>query len=458
LKRGLHRTQDQTQAVRRGERREAIVAAAVEEFARWGYDGASTNRIAQTAQVAKGLIFRHFGSKEGLFSAALETACERLFPLEDEPLPADPFARLEEFLARRMARIAAYRVEAWFVARFRGHLRSALTPPARRIDEYYARLRSRLREGLDTGGLRSGVDPQAAAELLVLVAEGFERRELDLLAAAAAGGEAQSVVDGFTPEAMRNRVRTVTRLLRHGIYRPGARTSAQPVCIDTEPFLAALGRLAPVGGPADERRERILHAAQHLFAERGYEGTSAEAIAARAGVAKGLVFHYFGSKADLYLAAVADAAARLSAVFFAREDGPQPDLFQRLMNWTRRKALIFQEHPTLYGLVLTAFAQPPGAVQEAVRQYVTESARRGWELIMDGVDTTPFRPDIAPAQAVELVMMVTDTLADRLLVRLGSRPDKGLNLLPVITEQTAVYLALLRDGLAETCEPQPLRE
>ncbi|WP_017614508.1 TetR/AcrR family transcriptional regulator [Nocardiopsis salina] len=45
--------------------------------------------------------------------------------------------------------------------------------------------------------------------------------------------------------------------------------------------------------------ERLLRAATRLFAERGYEGTSVQAIVAAAGVTKGAMYHYFGSKDDL---------------------------------------------------------------------------------------------------------------------------------------------------------------
>lgn len=45
--------------------------------------------------------------------------------------------------------------------------------------------------------------------------------------------------------------------------------------------------------------ERLLGAATRLFAEHGYEGTSVQAIVAAAGVTKGAMYHYFGSKDDL---------------------------------------------------------------------------------------------------------------------------------------------------------------
>jgi len=48
----------------------------------------------------------------------------------------------------------------------------------------------------------------------------------------------------------------------------------------------------------------VLAAARECFAERGFEGTTIRAIASAAGVDPALVHHYFGSKEDLFVAAV----------------------------------------------------------------------------------------------------------------------------------------------------------
>ena len=68
-----------------------------------------------------------------------------------------------------------------------------------------------------------------------------------------------------------------------------------------------------------ETRDRIVAAARELFRERGFAATSAEQIAARAGVAKGTVFLHGGSKERLLLMAyeaevVETATAALAAV------------------------------------------------------------------------------------------------------------------------------------------------
>jgi AcrR family transcriptional regulator len=55
---------------------------------------------------------------------------------------------------------------------------------------------------------------------------------------------------------------------------------------------------------SDVRRREILAAARKLFSERGYSAVSTTELAAEAGVARGLINHYFGTKRDLYVEVV----------------------------------------------------------------------------------------------------------------------------------------------------------
>ena len=53
--------------------REALMTAAVAEFARKGFEGARVDEIAASAGVNKQLVYHYFGSKQGLYLAALES-------------------------------------------------------------------------------------------------------------------------------------------------------------------------------------------------------------------------------------------------------------------------------------------------------------------------------------------------------------------------------------------------
>lgn len=64
--------------------RAAILDAAIAEFTAKGLAGARMEAIAQAAGVAKGLAFHHFGSKDGLWAAALAEIYRRLRVGQDE--------------------------------------------------------------------------------------------------------------------------------------------------------------------------------------------------------------------------------------------------------------------------------------------------------------------------------------------------------------------------------------
>jgi AcrR family transcriptional regulator len=63
----------------------------------------------------------------------------------------------------------------------------------------------------------------------------------------------------------------------------------------------------------DERRAQLLALAKHAFAERTYDEVSIDDIARAAAISKGLLYHYFPTKRDLYVAGLREIAAELVA-------------------------------------------------------------------------------------------------------------------------------------------------
>lgn len=60
------------------EKKENILKAALDLFAQEGFKSTSTSKVATKAGVSEGLIFRHFGNKDGLLAAILEEGHDRL--------------------------------------------------------------------------------------------------------------------------------------------------------------------------------------------------------------------------------------------------------------------------------------------------------------------------------------------------------------------------------------------
>lgn len=72
---------------------------------------------------------------------------------------------------------------------------------------------------------------------------------------------------------------------------------------------------------AEERRRSVLAAAVTEFARAGYEGTSTEVIARRAGISQPYLFRLFGTKRELFLAAVARCFERVRTTFEKASEG-----------------------------------------------------------------------------------------------------------------------------------------
>ncbi|MFG3094784.1 TetR family transcriptional regulator [Streptomyces sp. NPDC048202] len=96
----------------------------------------------------------------------------------------------------------------------------------------------------------------------------------------------------------------------------------------TEPTPRRRGR--PPRAESGDTRDRILGAAREEFSERGYEKTSVRGIAKAAGVDSALVHHYFGTKEQVFEAAVSVAFAPALAAPDAIAEGPLDTVGERL--------------------------------------------------------------------------------------------------------------------------------
>ncbi|KAB2348372.1 TetR/AcrR family transcriptional regulator [Actinomadura rudentiformis] len=71
----------------------------------------------------------------------------------------------------------------------------------------------------------------------------------------------------------------------------------------------------------DERRDELIEAALELFSTKSPEDVSIDDVAAAAGASRALVYHYFGGKYELYLAALGSAAKQLSVLLEPPTEG-----------------------------------------------------------------------------------------------------------------------------------------
>jgi AcrR family transcriptional regulator len=149
------------------ERSRAIIEATLDVFAREGCSGATTRQIAHAAGVSEALVFRHFPTKESLYSAILLSRIEeseRVLPLDGslESLDDEAF-----FLRVAAATLKRVETDQTFLRLF---LHSALEGHELfrefykvRVERLLSAIEGRVREIQRRRGGRQGLDPALAA-------------------------------------------------------------------------------------------------------------------------------------------------------------------------------------------------------------------------------------------------------------------------------------------------------
>jgi len=194
-------------------------------------------------------------------------------------------------------------------------------------------------------------------------------------------------------------------------------------------------------------RARILDAALVEFSAHGYRVGSTNAIAVAAGVAKGLVFHHFRRKQELFLAVFDDVLARMVDALYADAESLPADLFERLHAWALRKVRVAQRDPVGYQFMTSVLHDPPAGLRARLARRVESMRAEHWSRFLAGVDASRLRDDITLASAIETLTLLADGIERSVLPRLAALPDRGVSQLPQLSRRMWAHFARLRDGL-----------
>jgi AcrR family transcriptional regulator len=155
----------------------------------------------------------------------------------------------------------------------------------------------------------------------------------------------------------------------------------------------------PMPRDAGQTRKRILDAATAEFARKGLGGARVDAIAARAKSNKRMIYHYFGSKEQLFSAVLESAylAIRAAEQGLKLEELPPEEAMARLVRFTWNYYLAHPEFLTLVNsenLHRAKHLKTSDAIRQTSGQLVAMVGR----ILERGVKAGVFRPGVDPVQ------------------------------------------------------------
>jgi TetR/AcrR family fatty acid metabolism transcriptional regulator len=173
-----------------------------------------------------------------------------------------------------------------------------------------------------------------------------------------------------------------------------------------------------------EKRRAILHAAVKVFASKGYQGCRIADVAREAGVAYGLVYHYFRSKEELLESVFAEQWTIFKRSIAAIADGPGA-ASEQLASICRFAIDVFRTAPAAVRVLLLEVARTPNALRAgSTRETFESTLAQVAAVVRRGQEAGELRPDVdAPIAAAALLGALELSLTGMLVGVLPAASD-----------------------------------
>ncbi len=192
----------------------------------------------------------------------------------------------------------------------------------------------------------------------------------------------------------------------------------------------------------ERTKERIIEAAVKEFGENGYAAATIGAVCGRHGIAKGLIYHNFAGKDELYLTCAARVFNDLTQFLKSQEAGVD------LKQYMNRRIQYFSERPLYAGIFFEAILQPPQGLEAEIKKLKKDFDLFNKSIYQRAISSLTLRKGITEAAALEYYSIMQEMFNGYF----SSPAYAGKNLTEKVADhekKLAQMLDILLYGLAE---------
>jgi len=194
----------------------------------------------------------------------------------------------------------------------------------------------------------------------------------------------------------------------------------------------------------DARKNRILEAALNEFSEKGYKKASTNTIVKEAKVSKGLLFHYFISKKELYIYLYNFALETITNELYEGVNFADRDVLNRVSASTVQKIESYSRHPLFVRLFENHVFVEDEDILERTGDFAKTIAQNSYDKIFNNIDYFFFNERININHALEVVKWTVDRISTDWLVKHNFTYKKEA--FKHLVEEIEIYLDLFRDS------------
>ncbi len=146
-------------------------------------------------------------------------------------------------------------------------------------------------------------------------------------------------------------------------------------------------------------RQRILNAALREFSKKGYDAASLNTMCAEDYISKGIIYHYFKDKDELYLLCASMCYEALTT--YLEQHGGGDTRESRLQSYFDARLQFFAENPVYLGIFLNATLNPPAQLVALLAKVKEPFDILNIKTLTALLEGAPLRPGISISAVTE---------------------------------------------------------
>lgn len=162
-----------------------------------------------------------------------------------------------------------------------------------------------------------------------------------------------------------------------------------------------------------QTRRRILESALAEFSEQGYGASSVNTISNGDGLSKGIIYHYFPTKDDLYLACVEECFQTLTGHLQSHTNMEGQTAEERLEQYFRVRLDFFEQNPQYQRIFCDAVIMPPAHLEASIQEKKAPFDRFNIDSLNRMLEPVSLRSDLSRGDVVDTFRQYQDYINAR---------------------------------------------
>ena len=195
---------------------------------------------------------------------------------------------------------------------------------------------------------------------------------------------------------------------------------------------------------AIKSKEKIKLIALEEFANKGYKMASTNVICKKANISKGLLYHYYSSKEELYLDIIRSIIDTFKENVTLKNNDTNKKGIDYVSEYFNIKFKFFRDNP-LYSKLITGLLLCDDV--DGIRRFIEEFENHNNSIIYKILESISINPKFDKGKAFELIVMVGDKLEEKYLKHIQNTDEDKNEILEKFREEHKLMIQMIFEGI-----------